>query len=45
MHDTDATEVFFNVEDLGDSADVVASGDVSEVAGFVLDPLGDLSLF
>jgi len=44
MHNTDASEVLLNVEDLGDSADVVASGDVGKVSGLVRDPLSNLSL-
>lgn len=45
VHNTDATEVSLDVDDLGDSADVVASSDVGKVSGLVGDPFDDLVLF
>lgn len=45
MDYTDTSDVFLKIEDLGNSTDVVTSGDVSEVSRLVLNPLDDLSLF
>lgn len=41
MHDVEAAQVAFNVENGGDSADVVASGDEGKVSGLVLEPFDD----
>src|ERR1700726_2167413 len=43
VHDVVASQMFFNVDDLTDSADVVSAGDVASIADFILDPLQDLS--
>jgi hypothetical protein len=44
VDDVEATQVLFDVLDGGDSADVVSTGDVGEVAGLVGVPLDDLVL-
>ena len=44
MNDTDATDVFLKIENLGNSTDVVTSSDVSKVSRLILDPLNNLSL-
>ena len=45
MHNTNASDVSLEIEDLGNSTDVVTSSDVCEVSWLVLDPLDNLSLF
>ena len=44
VHNTDASEMFFNIEDLSDSSHVVASGDVSQMSRLVFDPFDNLCL-
>lgn len=42
VNNVEATEVSLDVQNLGDSADVVSAGDVGEVSGFIAEPLEDL---
>ena len=45
MHNTDTTNVSLQIEDLGNSTDVVTSSNVGKMSWLILDPLDDLSLF
>ena len=45
VSDVEAVKMPLNVDDLGNSSDVVSTGDVGEVSGFVFEPLRDLVLF
>ena len=45
MDNTDASDVFLKIEDLGNSTDVVTSSNGGKMSRLVLDPLNNLSLF
>ena len=43
MHDVEASEVSFSVDDDSNSADVISSGDVAEILDFEFDVVDDLA--
>lgn len=45
VNDVETTEMSLDMQDLGDSADVVSAGDVSEMSRLVAEPLQNLVVF
>ena len=45
MHNTDASDMLLEIENLSNSTNVVTSSNVSEMSRFILDPFDNLSLF